>query len=137
MNKPAMREGFQSGDPVDDDKTIDGTASNVPVDQPIPQETWPVSVRLLHKEIRDNKGVMQTELHFREPTARDIAMAGGNPCKVNGDLTIEINDARMMTIMANLSGIMEPFLQTMDPRDYNSCAYRLRNFFLPEAAAWM
>lgn len=134
MNKP-MREGFVSDDPVDGD-TVDGTATQI-VEPAIPQETWPVSVRLLHKEIRNNKGEMQTELHFREPTARDIAVAGGNPCKVNPDLTIDINDARMMTIMANLCGIMEPFLQTMDPRDYNSCAYRLRNFFLPEAAAWM
>jgi hypothetical protein len=38
--------------------------------------------------------------------------------------------------MANLSGLLEPQLQKMDPRDYNSCAYRLRSFFLPEQGVW-
>ena len=134
MNK-TMREGF-----VDDEPVNDGDASGTAVETTEPDkfvETWPVSVRLLHKQIRNNKGEMQSELHFREPTAGDISRAGGNPCKVESDLSITIDDRRMMTLMANLCGIMEPFLANMDPRDYNSCAYRLRNFFLPEAAAWM
>jgi hypothetical protein len=61
---------------------------------------------------------------------------GGNPVRLNDKFETIIEDAKMLTLMANLSGIMEPRLQQMDPRDFNSCAYRLRNFFLPEAAAW-
>lgn len=136
MNKHE-REGFVSDQPVDDNDESTTVIDGAMTAPPEPTETWPVSVRLLHKQIRNNKGEMQSELHFREPTAGDISRAGGNPCRVDSDLNIQIDDRRMMTIMANLCGIMEPFLATMDPRDYNSCAYRLRNFFLPEAAAWM
>ncbi len=139
MNKP-MREGFVLNDePIggDDDNVVDAATELEATAPPAPVETWPITVRLLHKQIRNNKGEMQSELHFREPTAGDISRAGGNPCRVDSDLNILIDDKRMMTLMANLCGILEPFLATMDPRDYNSCAYRLRNFFLPEAAAWM
>ena len=38
----------------------------------------------------------------------------------------------MTLMMAALSGILPPFLERMDPRDWNSCAYRLRGFFLPD-----
>lgn len=134
MNKPE-REGFVEDEPVDTAVVSTGAAppeSTAPVEQ-----VWPITVKLLHKQIRNNKGEMQSELHFREPTAGDIQRAGGNPCRVDNDLQIIIDDARMVRLMANLCGIMEPFLNQMDPRDYNSCAYRLRNFFLPEAAAWI
>jgi hypothetical protein len=103
----------------------------------IPEEVWPITIRLLHKQIKNNRGELVTELNFREPTAGDISRAGGNPCRLDNELNILIDDRKMMTLMANLCGIMEPRLARMDPRDYNSCAYRLRNFFIPEARAWM
>jgi hypothetical protein len=131
-----MREGFVEDQPIDD--VDDTTKIPAVTDAPSPPpEEWPITVRLLHKQVRNNAGEMVSELHFREPTANDIARAGGNPCRLDGNLDPIIDDAKMLRIMAHLSGVMEPFLQRMDPRDYNSCAYRLRNFFLPEAAAWV
>ena len=132
MQKP-VREGFVKDQPI---KVEVEEAEPAPAQDKQPEETWPITVRLLHKPIRDNKGAMVNELNFREPTAGDIARAGGNPCRFDGEFNVVIDDRKMMTVMANLSGVLEPFLQAMDPRDYNSCAYRLRNFFLPEVAAW-
>jgi hypothetical protein len=131
MNKP-VREGFVENEPIQ----VQVEEAQQEAAPALEAETWPVTVRLLHKPIRNNKGELVNELNFREPTAGDISRAGGNPCRFDSDYNPIIDDRKMMTIMANLSGVMEPFLQGMDPRDYNSCAYRLRNFFLPEVAAW-
>src|SRR6516164_6763075 len=100
-----------------------------------PVETWPIKVRLLHKPIRNNQNELIQELVFREPSGRDINRCG-NPCRINLDGDVIIEEQKMTLIMANLSGVLSPNLDTMDPRDWNSCAYRLRNFFLPEVAAW-
>jgi hypothetical protein len=43
----------------------------------------------------------------------------------------------MAMMMAALSGINLPFLERMDPRDWQSCAYRLKLFFHPDAAGWL
>jgi Phage tail assembly chaperone proteins, E, or 41 or 14 len=138
MNKP-VREGFVKEQEAPPQITVDVGASDVPQEMAPagpPPETWPVTVRLLHKPVRNNKGELIKELNFREPTAADIMRIGGNPVRLNDKFETIIEDAKMLTLMANLSGVLEPFLQQMDPRDFNSCAYRLRNFFLPEAAAW-
>jgi|SRR5215831_5429189 len=100
-----------------------------------PIETWPITVKLLHKAIRDNQNQLIRELKFREPTGGDINRCG-NPCRINLDGDVVIDERKMSLIMANLSGVLSPLLDVMDPRDWNSCAYRLRNFFLPEVAAW-
>jgi tail assembly chaperone E/41/14-like protein len=102
---------------------------------PEPVETWPIKVKLLHRPIRNNQGELVKELTFREPTGGDINRCG-NPCRINLDGDVVIDEKKMSLIMANLSGILSPLLDGMDPRDWNSCAYRLRNFFLPEVAAW-
>ena len=133
MNKP-VREGFVKDEPIQVE--MPDEAAPQQETQPALVETWPVTVRLLHKPVRNNKGEQIRELNFREPTAGDIMRIGGNPVRLNDKFETIIEDAKMLTLMANLSGILEPFLQQMDPRDFNSCAYRLRNFFLPEAAAW-
>lgn len=137
MNKPA-REGFVTDQEAPPQLTVDVGGETAPQAQTQAEqvETWPITVRLLHKPVRNNKGEPVKELNFREPTAGDIMRIGGNPVRLNDKFETIIEDAKMLTLMANLSGIMEPFLQPMDPRDYNSCAYRLRNFFLPEAVAW-
>jgi hypothetical protein len=92
-------------------------------------------VRLLHKPLRVSKTEERHELTFREPTGRDIN-ACGNPVRIDSRGEILIDDQRMLHMMANLSGVLSPILERMDPRDYASCAYRLRNFFTPNVEAW-
>ena len=137
MNKPNTKEGFvKNAEPLDDERT-GPVIENQPPAPPEPEgETWPVKVKLMHKKVRGPKGIeMVDELSFREPTGGDINRYG-NPCTVDQNGDVIILDRRMMTMMAVLSGVLQPFLETMDPRDYNSCAYRLRGFFIPDPAAW-
>jgi hypothetical protein len=132
MNK-AVREGFVTDDPV-----VDPVVTPEPQADEEPElikEEWPIKVKLLNKPIRGNKNEELKELSFREPTGADINRVG-NPVRVTLDGEIMIDDKRMMLMMTALSGVMTPFLDRMDPRDYASCAYRLRNFFLPNLAAW-
>jgi hypothetical protein len=72
---------------------------------------------------------------FREPTAGDINRYG-NPCRIDVTGEVLIDEQKMTRVIASLSGILPPLIDAMDPRDWNSCAYRLRSFFLPEVAAW-
>ena len=147
MNKP-MREGFVANDPVDDEATSTEAAVTQDiepaesVEPPLPD--WPLTIQLLHKPLQKGRGEEITEITFREPTAMDVIRCGGNPCRIEvteqagGTVTYSpvIDDARMMRLMANLSGLLEPQLQKMHPNDYASCAHRLRRFFLPEQGIW-
>lgn len=147
MNKPT-REGF-----VDDSAPIElkDVTPKVPEPEfepeaPSPEEVpeWPMVIKLLHKPIQKSRTEILHELTFREPTALDIIKCGGNPCRIEitevtgGKVLYNpvIDDRKMFLLMANLCGLVEPQLQKMDPRDYNSCAYRLRSFFLPEQGVW-
>jgi hypothetical protein len=134
--RPKFREGFIEAD-GDEIKTVEGSPADLP---PAPEdeifvETWPITVKLLFKPIRNDKGDMLKELSFREPRGGDINRYG-NPCRVNQDGDVVIDERKMSLIMAALTGINMPFLEAMDPRDWNSCAYRLRAFFLPDPRAW-
>jgi tail assembly chaperone E/41/14-like protein len=151
VNRP-VREGFVESDRVDDDEELkrldkpapdDESAEDLPVAPDEPE--WPMTIALLHRPIETKaRAPKVSELTFREPTAGDIMRAGGNPCKVEivemggGRVTWQpiIDDVKMIRLMASLSGVLEPYLQTMDPRDYASCAHRLRRFFLPEQGIW-
>ena len=145
MNKPE-REGFIAVEEVEEEKpkTIEATATEEvgAVEESLPE--WPITVKLLHKPVQIKAGETTDELTFREPTAGDIMRAGGNPCRIEvvelggGNVTWQpiIDDIKMLRLMATLSGILEPFLQRMDTRDYASCAHRLRRFFLPEQGIW-
>ena len=141
MNKPPKHEGFvKDSDPVvDDPKTIEHQEVPAPVlpDEPPapPKDQWPVKVKLMHKPVITPTGDVLRELTFREPTGGDINRYG-NPCHVNQEGDVIILEKKMTTMMAVLSGVLQPFLEGMDPRDWNSCAYRLRGFFLPNPAAW-
>ena len=140
MNKQNKREGFvNNADPVDDaGPIIDHDPIPAPAPEPEPgpaKEVWPIKVRLLHKPVRGPKGDMMQELSFREPTGGDINRVG-NPCMVDQNGDVIILDRKMTTMMAQLSGVLQPFIEAMDPRDWNSCAYRLRGFFIPDPAAW-
>jgi hypothetical protein len=135
LNKP-IREGFVDDRPV---KDVDVETLAPPPPEPAPPE-WPLVVKLRHKPVKTSLHEEVHELSFREPTAYDIIKCGGNPCKIEivdfagGTMTSHwvIDDRKMMVLMSNLSGISDPFLQRMDPRDYNSCAHRLGVFFLPD-----
>jgi hypothetical protein len=133
MNVKPKREGFVVDEAVDDSK-VPGPAPVEPP-APVPTETWPIKVKLLYRPIRDNQGAEVRELSFREPTGGDINRYG-NPVRINQDGDVVIDERKMTFIMAALTGVLSPLLERMDPRDWNSCAYRLRSFFLPDPAAW-
>jgi hypothetical protein len=138
MNVPVAREGFQHADPVTPQPASASAPPAAPAPLPVEdvRETWPIRVKLVHKSIRDQDNRELKELLFREPTAGDINRYG-NPVRLTDDYDAVIDERKMTLIMANLSGVHSPFLDKMDPRDWNSCAYRLRTFFLPEPAlAW-
>lgn len=140
MNKPDRREGFVSkAAPLDEAQpqtapVIEHEPRPEPNPEPV-KETWPIKVKLLHKKVRNSQGEMVGELSFREPTGGDINRYG-NPCMVDQYGDVVILDRKMTTMIAVLSGILQPFIEAMDPRDWNSCAYRLRGFFIPDPAAW-
>jgi Phage tail assembly chaperone proteins, E, or 41 or 14 len=122
---PAMPPPEIESSPVDQDNTIE-----------IVQDTWPVVVKLLYKPLVIPGGPTLTELSFREPRGGDINRYG-NPCRVNQDGDVLIEERKMHYIMAALSGVLPPYLEMLDPRDWNSCAYRLRHFFAPDPRAWL
>lgn len=102
---------------------------------PLEQDEWPIVVKLLYRPIRNNRGEDIKEVSLREPRAGDINRYG-NPIRVNQDGDVIIDERKMTYMIAALSGVLPPFIEEMDPRDWNSCAYRLRRFFLPDPAAW-
>lgn len=102
---------------------------------PLPVDEWPITVKLLYKPIRNNRGEEIREVKIREPRAGDINRYG-NPVRINREDEVVIDERKMTYIIAALTDILPPFVETMDPRDWNSVAYRLRRFFLPDPAAW-
>jgi hypothetical protein len=112
--------------------TIEPSPADLP---PLAQDEWPIKVRLLYKQIRSNSGDKIGEVVMREPKAGDINRYG-NPVRVNQDGDVIIDERKMTYMIAALTEILPPFIEEMDPRDWNSCAYRLRRFFLPDPAAW-
>src|SRR5262245_7142915 len=135
MNKPQLREGFVT------DERVDNVIDAEPAPQPATPaaepfvEKWPITVRLMHRPIYNNKNEEVRELVFREPTGGDINRCG-NPLRIDGAGEILIDERKMTLMMTALCGILTPLLERMDPRDWNSCAYRLRSFFLPNPEAW-
>jgi hypothetical protein len=98
-------------------------------------ENWPITVQLLYRPVTNDKGEQVWSLIFREPRASEINRIG-NPTRMLWDGEIIIEERKMTYIMGALCGILPPLLEAMDPRDWNSCAYRLRKFFLPDLRAW-
>jgi hypothetical protein len=137
MNKPNNREGFvKNAEPLPETPSNTAPIIDNEPDDVVEQEKelWPVKVRLLHRGVRQGAETVH-ELTFREPTGGDINRYG-NPCHVNQDGDVVILERKMTTMMSALSGILPPFIEAMDPRDWNSCAYRLRGFFIPDPTAW-
>jgi len=143
MNEPQnpkqFREGFVEEAPPSPQTTTVPKPEPEPEARPQPEleiEKWPIVVKLLHKKIKNNNAeLVVDQLSFREPRGGDINRYG-NPVRIDQNGDVVIDERKMTTIMAVLSGILQPFLEDMDPRDWNSCAYRLRSFFLPDPAAW-
>jgi hypothetical protein len=147
------REGFIDERPVERNvRTIEGTAEPQaerhvrsmpppeiepsPAEKPISMEPeWPMVVKLVNKPIRNNKGELVQELKLREPRAGDINRYG-NPVRINQDGDVVWDERKMSYMIAALSDILEPFIEDMHPRDWNTCAMKLRNFFLPDPRAW-
>ena len=137
MDAP-LREGFvdtSQPQPSGNGKTVPEAPPMETAPPPAPAELWPIKVKLLHKKIRNDRNELIQELTFREPTGGDINRYG-NPTRITLDGDVAIDEQKMMRIMAVLSGHLVPILEAMDTRDWNSCAYRLRNFFLPDLGAW-
>lgn len=100
-----------------------------------PEDEWPIVVKLRHRAIYGNKREELTQLTFREPTGGDIIRLG-NPVWINAAGEIMFDERKMTAMMAQLSGVLVPLLDKLHPQDWNSCAYRLRRFFLPDPEAW-
>jgi hypothetical protein len=147
MNVKPKREGFVEDQPTTlehEPAAAPGSKPAVPPPeiepspaevQPLLQDDWPIIIKLLYKPIRNNRGEDVREVSLREPRAGDINRYG-NPIRVNQDGDVIIDERKMTYMIAALSGILPPFIEEMDPRDWCSCAYRLRRFFLPNPAAW-
>jgi len=138
-DQPRVREGFvQEKAPV---KTPDPTKPTLDTPAPeilpspaeatpdILEDIWPIVVKL-GKPIKTQSGDEIKEISFREPTGGDINQYG-NPVRMNSQGEWVIEERKMHFIMAALSGVMPPFLNKMDTRDWNVCAYELLRFFLP------
>ena len=149
MNEQPKREGFiedrQAPKPAP--KTIEHEAPKPrpmpppeiepsPADQPaLFDNQWPMTIPLLNKPIFDNDGKKITELTLREPRAGDINRYG-NPVRINQDGDVVYDERKMTYIIGALSGVLAPFIEDMHPRDWNTVAMKLRNFFLPDPRAW-
>jgi hypothetical protein len=147
MPQAAQREGFVLEDeapkvtPIKEPQQIEAKPAEPPAAPEQPEDDifvvkWPMRIKLLHKPIRNNENVQINEVAFREPTGADINRYG-SPIRMNPDGMFDIVDRNMSMMMAALSGINLPFLERMDPRDWNSCAYRLKLYFQPDTSGWL
>jgi hypothetical protein len=125
-----MREGFVKAVPAE--QAPEPTATTAPI---APKSDWPVTVKLQRKPIKGNRGEELTQLTFREPTGADI-IRHGNPVRIDSDGEIQMDEKKMTAMMAQLSDVLPPLIGAMHPVDWNSCAYRLRAFFLPDPSSW-
>ena len=134
MNQQVKREGFVSDAAAAEPPIVDVSPQDAQEEARKQAAEWPVKVKLLHKAINNGREQVN-ELTFREPTGGDINRYG-NPVRIDQYGEVIIDERKMMTMIAVLSGILQPFIEGMDTRDWNSCAYRLRRFFLPDLSAW-
>jgi hypothetical protein len=150
MNVAQKREGFVD-ERSEKPKTIDAVAeekSEKPRSMPAPeiesspaelppmwQDEWPLVVKLINKPIRNTQGQLIHELKLREPRAGDINRFG-NPVRINQEGDVVWDERKMTYMIAALADILVPFIEDMHPRDWNTVAMKLRNFFLPDPRAW-
>lgn len=75
------------------------------------------------------------ELRFREPTAADIELCG-NPVNIDfisGDTPkMTFNEKAMSRMMSTLAAVPPSTIKQMHTRDWNSAAWNLASFFMPD-----
>lgn len=97
---------------------------------PIPDSALVIKLR---KSVIAN-GDETSELILREPTAADIERCG-NPVIIDmgADPPKITFDTKAMTqMMASLATVPPSTIRQMHPKDWNTAAWNLANFFLPE-----
>lgn len=89
----------------------------------------------LRKPVHSGDGGEVTELKFREPTAGDIEIVG-NPVILDliGNELPKVNfDSKSMTqMMARLANVPPSTIRQLHPKDWNTAAWMLTNFFMPD-----
>jgi hypothetical protein len=108
----------------------------IDLDAPPEEVTWPITLKLLHKPTRNTKNEVINELVLRAPTAKDIRACGGNPVRLSTNGDVLVDDEKMLLMISALSGVFPPFIESLDARDFTSCAFFLQRFFLPNMATW-
>lgn len=96
---------------------------------------WPITVPLLYKPIKNDKGEEIKSLMFHEPTAAEINRVG-NPIRLNWENEPIVEERKMTAMMGALSRVQPVRLAELDPRDWNNCAWILKPFFLPDLRAF-
>jgi Phage tail assembly chaperone proteins, E, or 41 or 14 len=94
----------------------------------------PIVIKLRKNVIANGDEV--SELTFREPTAGDIERVG-NPVNLqymaNDDFTKVTFESRSMTaMMALLAAVPPSTIRQMHPKDWNTAAWLLADFFAPD-----
>jgi hypothetical protein len=89
---------------------------------------------VLRKSVPGGDGEDVSELKFREPTAADIERCG-NPVLLDmasDPPKISFDSRSMMQMMSVLATVPPSTIRRLHPRDWNSIAWRLASFFLPD-----
>jgi hypothetical protein len=93
----------------------------------------PIVIALRKSVVANGDEVMS--LSFREPTAGDIEVCG-NPVNIDvfaGETPKVTFDAKAMTAMlARLALVPPSTIRNMHPRDWNTAAWNIASFFMPE-----
>ena len=113
---------------VDETKPDDAPVNGTKVDDKI--------VVTLRKVIIAN-GDEVKELIFREPTAGDIERVGSNPVNIEqvgetGKLKVTFDSKSMSHMMSILAAVPPSTIKQMHPKDWNTAAWELANFFMPD-----
>lgn len=94
----------------------------------------PLTIKL-RKSVHGGDGVDVNELKFREPTAGDIERCG-NPVLIDfisGETPKITFDSKAMSAMMHvLANVPPSSIKMMHPRDWNTAAWSLASFFMPE-----
>lgn len=96
------------------------------------KKSGPITIKL-KSPIKAN-GEEVSELTFREPTAADIEL-NGNPVNLDwtGGTPKPYFDARVMSqMMSVLAAVPPSSVRMMNTKDWNTVAWSLANFFMPD-----
>ncbi len=113
--------------------TDEGKTKQEPEEQAVNGKPAPLVIKLRKMVIANGAETM--ELTFREPTGADIERIG-NPVNIDmlsGETPKVTFDSKAMTMMmAVLAGVPPSTIRQLHPRDWNTAAWSLASFFIPE-----